>query len=227
MPTSSLRCFATTLMSAFCVASLAACAQSGAETAAFPEAALDLQAKPEEVERSAVFAGGCFWGVEAVFEHVKGVKDVVSGYAGGTESTADYRSVSGGKTQHAEAVRIVYDPAQVSYGQLLKVFFAVAHDPTQLNRQGPDVGPQYRSAIFFASEAEQRVAEKYIEQVNDAKIYRRPVVTELAPLQMFHPAESYHQDYAARNPHEPYIVVHDAPKLRNLKRQLPQLYADR
>ena len=201
---------------------LAACSPTAAEQRAFPDAAVDL---PERSgNQTLVLAGGCFWGIEAVFEHVKGVKDVTSGYAGGTQATADYRVVSSGRTEHAESVRIVYDPAQVSFGQLLKVFFSVAHDPTQLNRQGPDVGPQYRSAIFFASADEQRAAEAYIEQIDAAKIYRTPIVTEVTPLKGYFLAESYHQDYAARNPQEPYIVFHDAPKVANLKKSFPQLY---
>ncbi|MGH8174841.1 MAG: peptide-methionine (S)-S-oxide reductase MsrA [Steroidobacter sp.] len=206
------------------VAAIAACAPSSADIPLIPDPLIDLPAPADADPRSAVFAGGCFWGVEAVFEHVKGVKDVVSGYAGGSESTADYRVVSGGQTQHAESVRVIYDPSQVSYGQLLKVFFSVAHDPTQLDRQGPDVGPQYRSAVFFANSDEQRVVEAYIKQVNDAKLHRRPIVTEAAPLQKFYLAESYHQDYAARHPKQPYIVIHDAPKVANLKKRLPQLY---
>jgi peptide-methionine (S)-S-oxide reductase len=221
-----IRLVLTAMVSAS-LAVFAACAPSSAERAApFPDVAFDL---PDErgATRTAVFAGGCFWGTEAVFEHVKGVQDVVSGFAGGTQATADYSSVSSGTTQHAEAVRIVYEPTQVSYGQLLKIFFSVAHDPTQLNRQGPDVGPQYRSAIFVADANEQKVVEAYIEQLTKAKWYRKPIVTEVAPLQTFHVAEAYHQDYAARNPKQPYIVVNDAPKIAKLQRDLPQFYRDR
>lgn len=178
-------------------------------------------------EQVAVFAGGCFWGVEAVFEHVKGVRQASSGYAGGSAATAHYPVVSSGRTQHAEAVKVVYDPAQVSYGQLLKVFFSVAHDPTQLNRQGPDRGPQYRSAIFYGNAAQKAAATAYIAQLERSKVFDKPVVTQVVPLTKFHPAEAYHQDYARLNPNDPYIVHHDAPKVRNLKAKLPGLYASR
>lgn len=178
-------------------------------------------------DQVAVFAGGCFWGVEAVFEHVKGVKQVVSGYAGGTPDSARYPAVSAGRTRHAESVRVVYDPAQVSYGQLLTVYFSVAHDPTQLNRQGPDTGPQYRSAIFYGSSAQKAAATAYIAQLERAKVFARPVVTQVVPLRGFYPAENYHQDFARLNPNHPYIVFHDAPKVRNLKAKLPELYAGR
>jgi peptide-methionine (S)-S-oxide reductase len=220
-----IRLIATGLLGVSLLA-VSACTPSSAAKSAFPDAALDLPSEDASTH-TAVLAGGCFWGTEAVFEHVKGVKDVVSGFAGGTSSTADYGSVSSGKTRHAEAVRIVYDPSQVSYGQLLKIFFSAAHDPTQLNRQGPDVGPQYRSAIFVADAEEQKVVEAYIDQLAQAKVYRKPIVTEVAPLQTFHVAEAYHQDYAARHPDQPYIVVNDAPKIAKLKRDLPQLYRDR
>jgi peptide-methionine (S)-S-oxide reductase len=186
-----------------------------AGTAAAPTAA-----GPE----TAVLAGGCFWGVEAVFEHVRGVSDVVSGYAGGDAGTAHYEMVGTGTTGHAESVKITFDPAQVSYAQLLRVFFSVAHDPTQLNRQGPDVGPQYRSAIFYASEAQKRVAQAYVEQLTAARAFAAPIVTEVAPLKAFYPAEEYHQDFLARNPRHPYIVFHDLPKLDALRAQFPQAY---
>lgn len=175
----------------------------------------------------AVFAGGCFWGVEAVFEHVRGVSDASSGYAGGSAVTARYPLVSSGRTRHAEAVRVVYDPAQVSYGQLLKVFFSVAHDPTQLNRQGPDRGPQYRSAIFYGNAAQKAAATAYIAELERGKVFDKPVVTQVLPLTKFHPAEAHHQDYARLNPDDPYIVHHDAPKVRNLKAKFPGLYASR
>jgi peptide-methionine (S)-S-oxide reductase len=163
----------------------------------------------------AVFAGGCFWGVEAVFEHVRGVRDVRSGYAGGRAATAHYEQVGNGDTGHAEAVEVTYDPSKVSYGQLLKVFFAVAHDPTQFNRQGPDAGPQYRSAIFTANDEQARVAKAYIAQMTAAKTFgRAPIATQVAPLRAFYPAESYHQDFARLNPNHPYIVVHDARRSR-------------
>jgi peptide-methionine (S)-S-oxide reductase len=171
-----------------------------------------------------VLAGGCFWGVEAVFEHVKGVTDVRSGYSGGSPATAHYEKVGTGETGHAESVRITYDPSQVSYGQLLKVFFSVAHDPTELNRQGPDTGPQYRSAIFYANEEQRRIAQAYIDQLNRAKLFGRPIVTQVAALQSFNEAEAYHQDYLVNHPDEPYIVINDQPKVENLRKQLPALY---
>ncbi|MBI4293588.1 MAG: peptide-methionine (S)-S-oxide reductase MsrA [Betaproteobacteria bacterium] len=175
--------------------------------------------------QTAVFAGGCFWGVEAVFEHLKGVAQAVSGYSGGSANTARYDRVSSGGTGHAEAVRVTYDPSRITYGQLLKVFFSVAHDPTELNRQGPDVGTQYRSAIFYANEEQKRVAEAYIAQLQAARVFRRPIVTQVNPLRAFHEAEPYHQDYLVRNPTQPYIVIHDLPKLANLQRQYPALFA--
>lgn len=173
---------------------------------------------------TAVLSGGCFWGVEAVFEHVKGVKSVVSGYSGGDAATSSYPKVSSGRTRHAESVQISFDPAQVSYAELLKVFFTVAHDPTQLDRQGPDVGPQYRSAIFYASEEQKRAAEAAIAGLERARVFARPIVTQVAPLQAFYAAEAYHQDYLARHPTQPYIVVNDLPKLSALERTLPALY---
>lgn len=201
-------------------------AHAGNQAATVPSPSTD--ARPMTTgDQVAVFAGGCFWGVEAVFEHVKGVKQVTSGYAGGTASSARYPLVSSGLTRHAEAVKVVYDPAQVSYGQLLNVLFSVAHDPTQLNRQGPDTGPQYRSAIYYGNPAQQAAASAYIAQLQRAKVYPKPVVTQVAPLQAFYPAEDYHQDFARLNPNHPYIVAHDAPKVRKLKAKLPALYAGR
>ena len=176
---------------------------------------------------TAVFAGGCFWGVDAVFEHVKGVRDVVSGYAGGRSASPSYEEVGSGETGHAESVRVVYDPAIVSYATLMRVFFSVAHDATQLNRQGPDVGTQYRSAIFFRNEAQKKEAEAYIAQLTKARFYRAPIVTEVAPLDRFHPAEEYHQDYMARHPNDPYIVYHDRPKVENLRRGFPELFSEK
>ena len=174
--------------------------------------------------QTAVFAGGCFWGVDAVFKHVKGVAQVESGYAGGDAKTAQYERVSEGDTGHAEAVRVRFDPQQISYGQLLDVFFKVAHNPTELNRQGPDIGSQYRSAIFFTDPEQQKAAQETIRQLTTARAYRRPIVTQLAPLQAFYPAEAYHQNYLALNPDQPYIVEHDLPKLAALQRQYPDLY---
>jgi peptide-methionine (S)-S-oxide reductase len=177
--------------------------------------------------QTAVFAGGCFWGVEAVFEHVKGVTDVKSGYAGGDARSADYDKVSGGDTGHAESVLVTFDPAKVSYAQLLRVFFTVAHDPTQLNRQGPDTGTQYRSAIFYNDEAQKAAATAFIQELNESKTFSKPIVTEVTPLKKFYDAEKYHQDYMKRNPNEPYIDNHDKPKVEELKKRFPELYAEK
>ena len=174
-------------------------------------------------DRFAVFAGGCFWGIEAVFEHVKGVKKAVSGYSGGTAATAHYDMVSSGRTGHAESVQVVYDPSQISYGQLLQIFFS-SHDPTLVNRQGPDQGPQYRTAIFFASPEQQRIANAYIDQLNKAKIFKKSIATKVDALDVFYPAESHHQDYAAHHPNDLYIMLNDAPKVVRLREQFPQLY---
>jgi peptide-methionine (S)-S-oxide reductase len=174
-----------------------------------------------------VFAGGCFWGIQSVFQHTKGVISATSGYAGGWTNRPSYEDVSSGRTGHAESVRVVFDPSQISYGQLLKVFFSVAHDPTQLNRQGPDVGTQYRSALFYMSDDQKRVAESYIEQLTKAHTFARPIVTQVTALTSFFPAEAYHQNYAEEHPNEPYIVYNDAPKIVNLKKQFPELYTDK
>jgi len=184
---------------------------------------VDLTA-PSAAEDTAVLAGGCFWGIEAVFEHVKGVKSAVSGYAGGNTANPSYEEVSSGDTGHAESVQVIYDPAQVSYGKLLQIFFSVGHDPTQLNRQGPDHGTQYRSAIFYNTPQQQRVAESYIKQLTVAKTFSRPIVTQLAKLRAFFPAEEYHQDYLAHHPNQPYIVINDQPKVAALKKQFPDIY---
>ncbi|MHB1291693.1 MAG: peptide-methionine (S)-S-oxide reductase MsrA [Sulfuricella sp.] len=175
-------------------------------------------------EQTAVFAGGCFWGVDAVFKHVKGVSGVESGYAGGSAATALYEKVSAGNTGHAEAVRIRFNPAQVSYQQLLQVFFSVAHDPTQLNRQGPDVGSQYRSAIFYTGAEQQKIAQSTIRQLTAARTFSAPIVTQVVPLQPFYPAEAYHQNYLALHPNQPYIVFNDMPKLEQLRKQFPVWY---
>lgn len=176
---------------------------------------------------TAIFAGGCFWGVEAVFEHLKGVKYAESGYAGGSASSPTYEQVTTGRTGHAESVRVVYDPAEISYETLLQIFFSVAHDPTQLNRQGPDVGTQYRSAVFYRDAGQKQAVEAYIQKLTAAKVFSRPIVTQVAPLAVFHLAEAYHQDYMVHHPTQPYIVIHDAPKLEHLKREFPQLYQER
>lgn len=175
-------------------------------------------------DQTAVFAGGCFWGVEAVFEHVKGVKDVKSGYSGGTKQTANYDDVSYGKSTHAEAVKITFDPAKVTYEQLLYIFFAVVHDPTEVDRQGPDVGPQYRSAIFYSDAKQKASAEKFIASINAAKVFDKPVATQVVKYEMFYDAETEHQDFMRKNPTHPYIVAHDLPKLEALKKKFPELY---
>ncbi|MDQ3181031.1 MAG: peptide-methionine (S)-S-oxide reductase MsrA [Acidobacteriota bacterium] len=178
-------------------------------------------------EQTAVFAGGCFWGLEAVFEHIKGVSDVESGYSGGAKQTADYETVSDGETGHAESVKITFDPSQVSYEQLLKVFFSVAHDPTQLNRQTPDTGTQYRSAIFYADDEQKRLAESSIAEMTKAKTFAAPIVTQIAPLKAFYKAEDYHQNYLAQHPNQPYIVAYDQPKVENLRKQFPDLFVSK
>jgi peptide-methionine (S)-S-oxide reductase len=217
---------ASTLLAAGLMTIVQAC--GAAESAvALPAPAVDIPASASRAPQTAVFAGGCFWGVEAVYRHVKGVSSAVSGYAGGTVKAPDYEMVSSGTTGHAESVKVVYDPAQVSYGQLLKVFFSVAHDPTQLNRQGPDHGTQYRSAIFTTSDEQARVAKAYIEQLDRAKVFAQPIVTEVVPLPAFYDAEAYHQNYAALHPTQPYIAIYDLPKVAHLKEQFPTLYAAR
>lgn len=189
-----------------------------------PDPAVRLAASKSTGEQTAVFAGGCFWGVEAVFEHLQGVTDVASGYSGGDAATAEYETVSSGRTGHAESVKVTYDPSKISYEQLLKVYFSVAHDPTQVNRQGPDRGTQYRSALFFANPQQRQVAQAYIDQLNRENVFSKPIATQLSPLNQFYRAEEYHQDFVKQNPQHPYIVVHDLPKLEQLRRQFPELY---
>jgi peptide-methionine (S)-S-oxide reductase len=176
-------------------------------------------------DQTAVLAGGCFWGVQGVYEHVRGVKNVIAGYAGGERSTAQYETVSLGSTGHAESVKIIFDPAAISYGQILQIAFSVVHDPTQLNRQGPDVGTQYRSAIFYADENQKRIAQAYISQLDQAHAFARPIVTRVDPLKGFYPAEGYHQDYLIHNPTQPYIAIYDIPKIENFRRTFPELYS--
>jgi peptide-methionine (S)-S-oxide reductase len=183
-----------------------------------------LHASPTRTTETAVFAGGCFWGVDAVFKHVKGVVQVVSGYAGGKAPTAHYELVSTGETGHAESVEVTYDPSQVSYRQLLQVFFTVAHDPTELNRQGPDEGSQYRSAIFYESDEQRKAAEAYIAELSHTHMYSKPIVTQVAPLDRFYAAEAYHQNYLAQHMTQPYIVYNDLPKLDRLEKTFPALY---
>jgi peptide-methionine (S)-S-oxide reductase len=207
-----------------CLAATLSCHASGSAAVKLPDPATDEPLSKSKGPQTVVLAGGCFWGIQAVFEHVKGVTSATSGYSGGSAQTAQYETVSSGATGHAESVRVIYDPSQVSLGQILKVFFSVAHDPTELNRQGPDEGTQYRSAIFYANEEQRRIAQAYIDQLNRAKIFSRPIVTQLSAFQGFYPAESYHQGYAERHPNDPYIAINDLPKLERLKQTLPELY---
>jgi peptide-methionine (S)-S-oxide reductase len=202
----------------------AACNAKANPAAALPAPMQDAPLATASGQQTAVLSGGCFWGVQAVFQHVKGVISATSGYAGGAAKTAEYEIVSTGETGHAESVQIVYDPSQITYGELLRVFFSVAHDPTQLNRQGPDQGTQYRSSIFYSNEEQKRIAETYIAQLDQAKIFSRPIVTTVVPLQAFYPAEAYHQNYAALHPNQPYIVFNDAPKVEHLRKEFPDLY---
>src|SRR3984893_624293 len=196
-------------------------AADGARALAAPE----VDVPPGQATSAvAVLAGGCFWGVQGVFQHVNGVTNAVSGYAGGEQKTARYEMVGSGSTGHAEAVRVTFDPRKISYGQILQIYFSVAHDPTQLNRQGPDVGPQYRSAIFPANPEQVRVAKAYIGQLNQAKVYRAAIVTKLEPDRAFYAAEDYHQDFLTKHPGHPYIVYNDLPKIDDLKRLFPDVY---
>ena len=196
-----------------------ACAAANRSFPAPPATPVESASGPQ----TAVFAGGCFWGVEGVFEKVKGVTNAVSGYSGGEAKTAHYETVENGRTGHAESVQVTYDPSKVSYGQLLEIFFAVAHDPTEKNRQGPDTGPQYRSVIFYANERQKQTAEAYIHEIDAAKVFHAPIVTEVVPLRAFYPAKAYHQKFLQRNPDYPYIVYNDLPKLDHLKKQFPEL----
>jgi peptide-methionine (S)-S-oxide reductase len=207
------------------IAGTVACSAGNAPVGvAVPGPAVDAHRAAKPGEQTAVVAGGCFWGIQAVFQHVKGVISATSGYSGGEAKTAEYEVVSTGETGHAESVRVVYDPSQITYGELLRVFFSVAHDPTQLNRQGPDDGTQYRSVVFYGSDEQKKIAQAYIAQLDKARIFSSPIVTQVVPLKAFYPAEAYHQDYATRHPDQPYIVYNDAPKVVNLKQRFPELY---
>lgn len=210
------------------IAMFAMANRSGSALAAAPSAVpapvVDNPLAAAPGQETAVFAGGCFWGIQAVFQHVKGVKSAVSGYSGGHTQSPTYSEVSSGSSGHAESVRVIFDPSKVSYGQLLRAFFAVAHDPTQLNRQGPDVGTQYRSEIFYVNEAQKKIATAYIAQLEKAKIFKRPIVTRLSSNPVFNVAEEYHQNYAALHPNDMYIRIHDAPKIENLRKELPAMY---
>jgi peptide-methionine (S)-S-oxide reductase len=221
MSSSSLRIFL--IMGALLIGVTAYSSGSGAKepvpipTADAPKAAASGQ-------QSVVLSGGCFWGVQAVFQHVKGVKEATSGYSGGEAKTAEYEIVSTGRTGHAESVKVTYDPSQVTFGELLRVFFSVAHDPTELNRQGPDEGTQYRSVIFYATDEQRKIAEAYIAELDQAKVFKHKIVTQVVPLKAFYPAEAYHQNYATIHPDNPYIFFNDAPKVSNLRKEFPDLY---
>ena len=188
-----------------------------------PDPVVDQQLASDEPQ-VAVLAGGCFWGVQAVFQHTNGVQLALSGYSGGMKTNPSYEEVTTGRTGHAESVQIKYNPREISYGQILKIYFSVVHDPTQLNRQGPDVGTHYRSAIFYANDEQKKIAEAYIAQLGQAGVFKSPIVTKVGPLTAFYPAEAYHQDYAIKHPTQPYIAIHDLPKVDNLKRLFPNMY---
>jgi peptide-methionine (S)-S-oxide reductase len=206
------------------LAGAVACRAGSGASAAVPAAAVDEAKASAPAKQTAVVAGGCFWGIQAVFQHVKGVVSATSGYAGGSVKNPDYETVSSGRTGHAESVQIVYDPSKVSYGELLRVFFSVALDPTEVNRQGPDQGTQYRSVIFYGNDDQKKIAEAYIAQLEQAKVFRGKIATQVTPLQAFYPAEGYHQNYATVHPNDPYIVYNDAPKVANLRKEFPEMY---
>ncbi len=220
MSKSSLRIF---LILGALLVGLTAYKASGA-SAPVPSPASDEVKATAPGKQTVVVSGGCFWGIQAVFQHVKGVKNATAGYSGGAANTADYETVSTGQTGHAESVKITYDPAQVTFGELLRVFFSVAHDPTELNRQGPDEGTQYRSVIFYVTDEQKRIAEAYIAQLDQAKVFKGKIVTQVVPLKAFYPAEDYHQNYATLHPDNPYIFFNDAPKVANLHKEFPDLY---
>src|ERR1700747_1974455 len=201
------------------LATTACNAKANPAAAAVPPPAVDAPRASGAGQQTTVFSGGCFWGVQAVFQHVKGVITATSGYSGGKAKTAEYELVSTGETGHAESVQVVYDPSQITYGELLRVFFSVAHDPTELNRQGPDVGTQYRSSIFYNSEEQKKIADAYIAQLDQAKVFSKPIVTKVVALQGFYPAEAYHQNYAELHPTQPYIMFNDAPKVEHLRKE--------
>jgi peptide-methionine (S)-S-oxide reductase len=217
----SLRIFL--ILGALLVGVTAYSAGSGAKTPV-PVPAADQQKATAPGQQTVVVSGGCFWGVQAVFQHVKGVKSATSGYSGGDARTAEYEIVSTGRTGHAESVKVTYDPSQVTFGELLRVFFSVAHDPTELNRQGPDEGSQYRSVIFYTSDEQKQIADAYIAQLDQANVFKHKIVTQVVPLKAFYPAEAYHQDYATIHPNDPYIMFNDAPKVSNLRKEFPELY---
>ena len=223
MITRILRCVVAVCVAWFLVACTTTHAGSPAP---IPAAKVDAPLAAKSGKETAVFAGGCFWGTQSVFERVKGVLDTTAGYAGGSAKTATYNQVITETTGHAESVEVVYDPSKITYGQLLRIFFSVAHDPTELNRQGPDVGTSYRSAIFYTNDEQKRIATDYIAQLDAAKVFRKPIVTEVTPLKGFYRAENYHQDYALHNPGNPYIQVCDVPKIKALKQEFPELFVE-
>ena len=218
--------FLSLMLACMVVVPFFACTASGQPRGPIPAAKVDATLASKPGKQTAVFAGGCFWGTQSVFERVKGVLKTTAGYAGGSAATATYNQVITETTGHAESVEVVYDPSQITYGQLLRIFFAVAHDPTQLNRQGPDEGTSYRSAIFYANDEQKQIAEAYIKQLDAAKVFSGPIVTQVTPLKGFYRAEDYHQDYALHNPENPYIKVCDLPKIKALKEEFPQLFVD-
>jgi len=218
--------FAVTALSLITLSSLLSRAKTPRSSAAFPKPAVDQPVAPVKGQEVAVLSGGCFWGVQAVYQHTRGVISATSGYAGGNAETAHYETVSDGNTGHAESVKIVYDPSQVTYGQLLMIFFSVAHNPTELNKQGPDWGEQYRSSIFYGSEEQKKIAEAYIVQLDSAKVYPQKIVTKVVPLNGFYAAEDYHQNYLKLHPSNPYILINDLPKLSNLKKGFPEMYRE-
>ena len=218
--------FGAAALGALAIAAVAISPSRASEEAVvIPPPALDVQAT--DGIQTAVIAGGCFWGVQGVYQHTAGVLNALSGYSGGSKMTANYTMIGTGTTGHAEAVEIKYDPKKISYGKILQIFFSVVHDPTQLNRQGPDVGTQYRSAIFTVNDEQKKVAEAYIAQLNGAKVYKKPIVTKVGPLQAFFPAEDYHQDYLTLHPNQPYIVFNDIPKIENLKKIFAENYIEK
>jgi peptide-methionine (S)-S-oxide reductase len=222
MPASRSRSFLSFVLTIF----MAACTANAVPKSPIPAPTTDVPLATSSGKQTAVFAGGCFWGTQSVFERVKGVIKTTAGYSGGSKSSATYAQVTTETTGHAESVEVVYDPSKITYGQLLRIFFSVAHDPTTLNRQGPDVGPSYRSAIFYANDDQKRLANAYIKQLDDAKVFPAKIVTEVTPLKGFYSAEDYHQDYALKNPENPYILVCDVPRIKALKEQFPDLFVD-
>ena len=220
---SKYRLIATSLL-LIALAGLILSVNASDKAVTLPAPAVDEPLAAKSGQETLVLAGGCFWGVQAVFQHVKGVISATSGYSGGASSTAEYEVVSTGRTGHAESVKVVFDPSKITYGQLLQVFFSVALDPTQLNRQGPDEGTQYRSAIFYGNDEQKRIADAYIAQLNQAKVFSKPIVTQVVAIKAFYPAEKYHQDYATLHPDNPYIRYNDLPKVAHLQQQFPNLY---